>query len=62
MTSKHFAGDLRIARFVGADETEVGEPKKEQESAKAGKQEPICSQTDSLRAAEFRLFSNDSGL
>jgi hypothetical protein len=51
MPRQHFSRNLRIPRFVGADKSEMIQPEKEQECAKARKQECVGPATGSSRQA-----------
>ena len=42
MPRQHLAGNLRVARFVRAEQTKVSEAEEEKKSAKAGEQQPVC--------------------
>ena len=42
MAGEHFAGDLRVTRFVGAKESDAGEAEEEEKSAESGEQKKLA--------------------
>jgi hypothetical protein len=42
MAGKHFAGDLGVARFVGAEESDAVETEEEEKAAESGEQKQLA--------------------